>query len=342
MPMPMPTPVLPRVLLPLLAGAAPASAQGSQPASRPASLELGSGAHRYRWQSGFGQLPAGMAFGNTHGGIVTDKQGNVYMNTDSEHAVIVFTPAGEFLRSWGKEFRGGLHGMAIVAEGDQEFLLLAHTARHEVVKTTLAGQVLWAKGFPQTAGIYQKPDQYLPTAVAVAPDGRFFVADGYGQSWVHQYDAKGDYVRSFGGRGTEPGKMQTPHGLWLDTRGKTPVLLVADRENHRIQRFDLDGKLIDVLTPDLRRPCGMHQWRDLLVVADLAGRITLLDADNKLICHLGENQDPKQWAQNGVPREQWVDGQFVSPHAARFDRDGNLYVLDWLAQGRFSKLTREK
>jgi DNA-binding beta-propeller fold protein YncE len=333
-----------RAFSPLLvfAGTTMAHAQDSRPATTtaPTVFQLGTGANTFTWAGGWGRLPAGMSYGNTHGGIVTDRKGNVYMNTDSEHAVIVWTPAGEFVKSWGKEFKGGLHGMAIVTEGDQEFLLMAHTARHEVVKTTLDGQVLWAKGFPETAGIYQKAAQYLPTAVAVAPDGRFFVADGYGQSWVHLYDQKGDYVRSFGGRGKEPGQMQTPHGLWIDTRGKAPVLLVADRENHRIQRFDLEGKLIDVLTPDLRRPCGMHQWQDLLVVADLAGRITLLDKDNQLIAHLGENQDQKKWANNGVPREQWVDGQFIAPHAARFDADGNIYVLDWVAQGRFSKLLR--
>ena len=53
-----------------------------------------------------------------------------------------------------------------------------------------------------------------------------------------------------------------------------------------------------------------------------------------------DNPDPKQWADNGLPPEKWRDGVFVAPHAACWDRAGNLYVLDWLRAGRVSKLER--
>ena len=56
--------------------------------------------------------------------------------------------------------------------------------------------------------------------------------------------------------------------------------------------------------------------------------------------HLGDNPDPKKRAQNGVPRELWQDGHFLSPHGVCADQKGNLYVLDWNSLGRVSKLAK--
>lgn len=299
---------------------------------------LGTGPHSYEWVKGWGQLPEGMSYGNTHGCIVSDSQGRLFVNTDTEHAVIIFDRDGKFLKSWGKDFKGGAHGMAIVKEGGKESLYLAHHGRHELVKTTLDGDVLMTLGFPEKAGVYKKADEYKPTSVALGPNGDIYVADGYGLSWIHQYDSKGEYIRSWGGKGTEPGQMRTPHGIWLDTRGSEPVLAVADRENGRLQFFTLDGKFISMATEELRRPCHMHQRGTDLVIADLAGRVTIFDKNNKLITHLGDNPDPAKRANNKVPREQWADGEFIAPHCAHWDREGDLYVMDWVAVGRITKL----
>lgn len=315
-------------------GAHPASGQ-SKPAHDHA---LGAGEQLYQWVHGWGLLPAGMQFGNTHGCIVIDSQDNVYMNTDTDNAVIVFDKNGKFLRSFGKELRGGLHGMVLRKEGDKEFIYFAHHGRNIAGKMTLDGEILWTLGYPEKPGIYKSAGEYHPTSIAVAPNGDIFVADGYGKSWVHQYNEKREYIRSFGGPGDKQDQMASPHGIWMDTRGEKPVLLVADREHHRIQRFDLEGKLIDVIQGDLRRPSNFGQHGGFLAVADLEGRVTILDEDNKIVTHVGDNSDPKKRAQNGVPREQWLDGEFISPHCARWDSEGNLYVLDWVSQGRITKL----
>ncbi len=230
--------------------------------------------------------------------------------------------------------------MELVREEGRELLYLAHHGKHEVVKATLDGEILLILPFPEKSGVYKKREEYKPTSVAVAPGGEVYVADGYGLSWIHQYSAKGEYVRSWGGKGTELGKFDTPHGLMIDTRGESPLLVVCDRENHRLQTFTLDGKPVGEVNNIFRRPCHTHLSGKDLVVADLAGRVTILDKENKLILHLGENADPKKWAQNGVPRKEWVDGQFVSPHCATWDAEGNLYVMDWLAMGRVTKLKR--
>lgn len=293
----------------------------------------------YAWVKGWGVLDSGKDLGNTHGCLVVDKDGNVLANTDTEHAVMTFAADGKLVRSWGKEFQGGLHGMCLRVEGGEQVLYLAHTRRHEIVKTKLDGTVLWTLGWPEASGVYQDEGQYNPTAVAVGPDGRIFAADGYGRSWIHLYDKERKYVKSFGGPGKDAGKLQTPHGIWLDPRGKEPLLLVCDRENHRLQWFTMDGAHVRTMDKDLRRPCNVAPLPNGgLVVADLAGRITLLDKDDKLVCHLGDNPEPGLRAQNGVPRDKWQDGVFLSPHGVCVDQAGAIYVQDWNFLGRISKL----
>lgn len=322
------------------AGAKQAGAD--QPAASDEPLLLGVGAQRFEWVRGWGRLPEGMKFGNTHGSVLLDKAGRVYVNTDTEHAVIVFDADGKFVESWGKELAGGVHGMWLASEGEAEFLYLAHIGRREVLKTTLGGKLVWTLSCPMESGKYDKPEQWAPTSVVVAPDGTIVVADGYGRSWIHVFDAQRKYVRSFGGPGSEVGKLATPHGLWLDVLEGQPVLTVADRENHRLQRFDLEGKRRGEPIEGLRRPCSAHTSGGETVVADLEGRVTLLDSAGKLLAHLGDNPDPKKRAQNGVPQEQWKDGEFLSPHSARLAPNGDIYVVDWNYLGRVTKLRRVK
>ena len=315
---------------------------GSARVTRDKPVILGRGAHTYEWVKGWAKLPEGMRFGNTHGAVVIDAQGRILMNTDTENAIIIFDPDGKFIKAWGKEFKGGTHGMALHKEGGAEYVYLTHHTRHEFAKCTLDGEVVWIKGYPEEPGVYQKAEEFRPTGVAFAPNGDFYVTDGYGKFWVHQYNSKAEYIRSWGGPGSEPGKLKQPHGIWVDTRGKTPTVVVADRENNRLQIFSLDGKHIGFVTDELRRPSNLDQRGQDLAIADLAGRVTIFDKDNKLITHLGDNPDPAKRAKNGVPPEQWVDGEFISPHCPRWDAQGNLYVLEWLSNGRITKLKRVK
>ncbi len=310
--------------------------------SKPAPIRMGEGLHTYEWVRGWGDYRADGPIGNTHGCVVIDFAGRIYFNTDSERAVIVLSPEGKILKSWGKEWAGGLHGMTLVREGDQEFLYLAHTARHQVAKTTLDGEVLWTIDAPMDSGAYEKPEQFVPTSVAVAENGDVYVGDGYGKSWIHRFDRDRKRIHSWGGWGTEPGKMKSPHGIAIVERRGRSWLYVCDRENSRLQVFDLEGRHVGFVEPGLRRPSNLHQRGESLAVADLEGRVTILDGNDKIVCHLGDNPDPAKRANNGVPMDQWVDGAFTSPHNARFDAEGNLFVLDWVSSGRLSKLLRVK
>jgi sugar lactone lactonase YvrE len=310
----------------------------------PAPLRLEAGGQTYEWVRGFGRRPEGKPLGNTHGCVVVDRDDQVYLCTDTEDAVVVFDRDGNVVRTFGRDLGPGLHGLALVEEEGRQFLLLAHLGGR-VLKCTLAGEVLWSVGYPEESGLYdKKPEMYRPTSVAPLPDGGFLVADGYGKSWIHRYDRERKYVKSFGGPGTELGKLRTPHGIWVETRAAAPELYVADRENNRLQVFDLDGKPLrevkDVEGDLLRRPCHIHPGAEQYVVADLAGRVTLLDRGLGLIGHLGDNPDPGKRARNDVLPAEWRDGEFISPHCAAFDSRGDLYVTDWVSAGRISKLRR--
>ena len=329
----------------LLLGLPALVAQSDKPAQGEAAQDkspviLGNGKHRYEWIPGWAQLPNGENYGNTHGTIAVDDAGHVFVTTDADRPIMVFDRAGKLLSSWNKTLRGGLHGMCLRTENGEKFLYLAHTRRGQVIKATLQGKIIWTLGYPKESGHYKNKGQFRPTSVAVAPNGDLFVADGYGQSWVHQYDKDRRYKRSFGGRGKGREQMRTPHGLWLDTRAETPRLIVCDRENNRLKVYDLEGQLLSIVHGMLRRPCNVHQHGTDLVVADLAGRVTILDKDNKLVCHLGDQPNPKLRAKNRIDKQLWKNGEFLSPHGACFDAEGNLYVMDWNFRGRITKLRR--
>ena len=194
---------------------------------------------------------------------------------------------------------------------------------------------------PERSDVYENPGKYKPTNLAVAPNGDVYVADGYGQSWVHQYKKSGEYVKSFGGKGKEQGKLNCPHGIWIDQRGGDPVVLVADRSNERLQTFGLDGTPKDVINGEFRHPCHFDTKDGDLLLPGLHGVVSVLDKDNKVVSRLGDNPGVnKQPGYPNLPQEQRTPEKFISPHGACWDHNGDLYVVEWVPQGRVTKMRR--
>jgi hypothetical protein len=305
---------------------------------------LGTGAHRYECLHDWLLPPAGMSFGDTHG-LAQDSAGRIYLahtvhpSSESKDAVVVYDEYGNFLRSWGSAFRGGAHGLDLRMENGKEFLYHCDIQRRLVVKTDLSGNVIWELGAPAASAKYRNAEPFVPTNVAFIPNGDFYIADGYGSNWIHQYDAKANYLRTFGGSGSDPGKVSQPHGLWVDERGAEPTLAVADRANRRIQYFSLDGKHIRFCTDGMRLPCHFSTLGELMVVPDLASVITVLDRDNRVIVSLGDG-DPS--GLRGKPRSEFVPGKFIHPHDAIFLRSGDILVAEWVPIGRVTLLRKIK
>ena len=315
-------------------------ASGSPDGSRPV---VGLGEHQYEVIHDWGRLPADCIWGNTHG-VAEDSQGRIYIKhtvgkgSRCEDAVVVFDAEGRFVTSWGKEFKGGAHGMHLVREGRDEYFILCDPNRHLVVKTTLSGREIFRITFPEASDFYRGAGEFRPTNVAVAPDGEIFVADGYGRNYVHIYDRHGNYRKSFGGTGKGAGQLACPHGLMVDVRGTAPRLVVADRGNRRLQYFTLEGEHLGFVKDELRAPCHFAERQGVLLIPDLESRVTLLDASNQLITHLGDGGH-----YNGIrdkSRDQFTPGKFIAPHGAMFDHDGNIFVVEWVEVGRVTKLRR--
>jgi hypothetical protein len=310
---------------------------------------LGSGEHSYEVTHDWGELPVDIQYGNTHG-VCEDSQGHIYIHhtvyatSEKADSMVVFDRHGKFVKSWGKEFRGGAHGLFIRKEAGTEFLYLCDIQRGLVVKTTLNGEEVFTLGYPKESEPYAQPGpdgkslKYSPTNLAVAPNGDIYVADGYGSSYIIQYDSKGKYIRTFGGPGKEAGQLLCPHGIILDSRGSEPVLNVADRSNKRIQRFTLEGKHIDFLF-GTNAPCHFNIYKNGdMVVPDLFARVTIMDRENQIIENLGDDSASDYMATRKLTRENFKSGKFVCPHGACFDRAGNIFVVEWVEVGRVSKL----
>ena len=208
---------------------------------------------------------------------------------------------------------GGAHGFYLHKEAGGEFLYVTDTAKGIMVKTTLTGEHLLTIGTPDLPEIYDAERKFVPTDVAVGLNGDIYISDGYGQSWVHQYNALGDYIRSWGGKGSEIGKFDCPHGISVDLRRGEPELYVADRGNHRIQVFTLDGQFKRTFDHDMDMPCSFYFYKDEIYFPDLYSRVTVFDKYDRLVTHLGEDRQAK--SQEGWPN---LDKAYLSRKQIQF------------------------
>lgn len=322
-----------------IAGATEAEAR----ANPPKPIILVSGAFRYECVHDWLTPPPDIEWGDTHG-IAIDSHERIYIahtvgpNSRKGDAILVFDRHGRFLKSWGERFRGGAHGLDLRRENGREYLYHCDINRKVFAKTDLDGNLIWEKGTPMEAGVYKDGAPFNPTNIALADNGDFYVSDGYGSSYIHQYNIKGEYIRTFGGPGTEPGKLQQPHGIWVDKRGSEPLLVVADRANNRLQYFTLDGKHVGFVTNGMRLPCHFHVRGELLLVPDLDHVVTILDGKNQVAVQLGDGRGMPEM--RGHPRSDFPPGKFIHPHSAKFISNSDILVVEWVPIGRVTLLRR--
>jgi hypothetical protein len=327
-------------------------------------LVVGEGAHRYEVLHNWAQLPDQYTWQTTHN-VAVDREGLLYVIHEGleklkDHpSIFVFDPAGKFVRAFGRQFQGGGHGLEIITEGKEQFVYVTgYQQLKNFAKLTLQGEVVWEKRAPMDSKLYPanedtKPakrwgrDAFMPTNYAFLPDGSFFLADGYGSYRIHRYDRNGNWQSMFGEPGKGDGQFNTPHGIWIDKRpGRETSVVVADRANKRLQWFTLEGKHLKTLDGFIL-PANVDTHGEVMLVPDLSARITLLDGQDKVITHLGE--DPawrEQVLKDGMKLrtsktgDGWVAGRFLHPHDACFDPAGNIFVAEWVNTGRITKLRK--
>lgn len=291
----------------------------------------------------WGQLPEGKQFGGTHGAISSDKAGNVYVSTQSETGILVYDPSGRLLKTIANEYPE-VHSLHYIVEDDHEFFYATvqkgtPTENWLIVKMKIDGAVVQKITAPPEAG-FKLPNEWRVTAVVPGPDGSIYVANGYGDSRIFQFDKHGNYQSSFAGHGAEDGKCDCCHGLAVDPRYDQPLLLVCDRENLRLSHFDFDGKFVGHVTQHLRRPCQVSFHGNHAIVSELQGRVTILDKDNVPVAFIGDNPQQNQWANYKLSPDSVPTNVFSAAHGCYIDRDANIFVTDWNHIGRLTKLTR--
>jgi peptidylglycine monooxygenase len=206
--------------------------------------------------------------------VALDSQRCVYAYQRADPPVVVFDPEGSYLRSWGSPLIADAHGMFITPD---DRIFLVDRDSHQILIFDVAGNLLSTLGKrhrPRHAAPFNHPSD-----IAVAPDGDIYISDGYGNSCVHRFAADGRWLQTWGRPGTGPGEFSTPHAVWVDGADR---VLVADRENNRVQVFTREG---DYLAEwgDFYHPMDIYvDGAGMIYVTDQIPRLSVLSADGRL------------------------------------------------------------
>ena len=288
------------------------------------SVVLGSGEHRYRVVENWAKLPDGWEFMDV-AAVAVDSKDQVYVFNRGEHPMIVFDRQGNFLRSWGEGVFKRAHGLHIDAH---DHLYCTDDGDHTVRRCSTAGKIDLTIGVPGKPAPFMSGEPFHRcTHTALSPKGEIYVSDGYGNARVHKFSPAGKLIMSWGESGSEPGQFNIAHNIATDDDG---WVYVADRENHRVQVFDGNGKY-ETQWNNLHRPCGLYCCRGTaptfvigelgpgmrvnLRAPNLGPRLSIVDAKGKLVARLGGKDGP------GLE-----PGKFLAPHGLALDSKGDIYV----------------
>lgn len=258
------------------------------------------------WESvAWGRLPAGLEW-EAASQISTTPAGEIVVLRRANPFVVVLTPEGDVVRTWGENLFKLAHGLRIDRKG---FLWVTDNTDNVVQKYSPDGKLLLTLGKRGVAGGNDSKDAFDgPADVFVTSDGDILVADGYRNSRVVRFSGDGGFKSIIGGtKGTEPGQFNVPHAVVVDSRGRT---IVADAENGRLQVFDQSGKFLEQWTDFPSKPRG-----SMLITADDTLYVSHVDSESISIM------------KNGKVLER-ITGIGGRPHGLTMDAKGNLYVAN--------------
>lgn len=274
------------------------------------SLVVALGPARYRVERPWGDLPGGAAK-VTDVAVGPDGRVHVLLRDDPlvdepSPRVVTLDPEGRRLAAWGEDLIADSHMIAAAPDGR---LLIVDRDAHEIIICDPDGTRMGGLG---TRHGPLEPFNH-PTDVALSPTGDIYVCEGYAAGTVHRFSPKGRPLGSWGRIGSGAGEFMNAHAVWVQPDGR---VVVADRENDRLQVFTGEGELVAIWT-GFKQPLDI--WGDAcgrLYVTDLLPSLSLVAADGEL---LGRCRPVLNGA-HGI----WGDAQ------------GRLY----LAEGNPSRITR--
>ena len=216
------------------------------------------------------KLPKDVTLGEASG-VAVNSKGHIFVfsrgNTRgpayaaAAAQLLEFDAGGNFVREIGKNLYGWSFAHAVRVDRDDN-VWVTDKGSDLVIKFTPEGRVAMVLGRKQEASDEETGPVKHPNPPAPAEDGRFrqvtdvtwdpagniFVSDGYINSRVAKIDKDGNWLASWGNRGSKPGEFNTPHSIAADAQGH---IYVADRFNRRIQVFDDDGHFLRAMTIDV-------------------------------------------------------------------------------------------
>jgi hypothetical protein len=296
-----------------------------------------------------------------HGDVGVSSKGEIFVSTmDPEAGLQVFAADGKFLRNVPGA-PNDLHGFIIHKEKDGEFIYAPRVDKQSIIKMTLDGKIVMeipGSSIPDKfknvrppntkknakGEIAKNPDEGKPflrmTSVAVAPNGDLYVSDGYASDYVHRFDRTGKYITSFGGK-KEPYNFRTLHKIAIDTRFSPVRLIAVDRANNRVVHMDLDGKLLGVVASDMLLPAAVAIRGDHAAIAELKGRVTVLDKAGKVVTTFGTNSNPEEAGKNRPEPSKWKAGIVTAPHGVTYTDRGDLLISEYNIYGRVHRFIKK-
>ncbi|WAJ71896.1 hypothetical protein [Catenovulum adriaticum] len=303
---------------------------------------IGHGHYKYRVNTRWSQAdPKVTPVKNCHE-MVMDKQQRLILLTDhSANNIIIYNSSGQVTEHWTLDMPGA-HGLTINEENGDEYLYICCFETGRVVKTDLNGKIVLELAHPKDLGIYPSCDPYKPTETAVAPNGDIYVADGYGSQWILQYNAKGEFIRKFGGKSVREGYFLQVHGVTLDTRDpNNPQLICTARIKNAFKFYTLDGKYIRTLylpgalvsravIDDGMIYTGVCFSSDNTYgVERNTGFVMVIDENEKVVSNPGGTKPDYV---NGKPIRMVQElPVFKHPHDVCVDQQKNLFIPQWNA-----------
>ena len=252
--------------------------------------------------------------------VAFDSKGHLYVLSRGTKPLTEFDENGKFIRAFGEGLFTRSHGIRIDKDGN---IWAPDVGAHTVMKLSPQGEVLLTLGTKGKAGEWNEAvgSQLFnePNDIVFGANGDVFVTQGHtpgagkGDPRVLKFDKNGKFIKTWGGKGTEPGKFDVAHGIAIDAKG---LLWVTDRENQRIQIFDQDGKYIrEVKYAGL--PCSLDIGSQYMyMVNGFAGQLLRMDLDGKVLAAVGKPGAAGSW------------GEFGEAHFIAVSPKGEIYVAD--------------